>query len=274
VTAASADYFRTLRIALLQGRPFNEGDRDGTERVAIISQAAARILFKDRNPLGRRIQDRNNDNWLTIIGVAADIRHGGLDQAVWPELFQPYPQAPVRDMSLVVRGDSDPSGLAPAIRKAIQAIDREQPVFGVKTVETLLSNSVAQRRQRAWLLGAFAFLSLVVAMVGVYGVMAYSVTQRTHEIGVRMALGAERDDVLAMVVGEGLVLALIGVAIGLALSLVLTRVLASFLFGVGPHDVVTFASVSVALVAAAYFASYIPARRATRIDPIRALRHE
>jgi predicted permease len=274
VTAASADYFRALRIPLLQGRPFNEGDQDGTQRVAIISQAAARLLFKDRSPLGRRIVDRNKDTWLTVVGVAADIRHGGLDKAVRPEIFQPYLQAPVEDMSLVVRGYSDPSALAPAIRKAVQAIDREQPVFGVKTVETLLSNSVAQRRQRACLLGAFAFVSLVVAIVGVYGAMAYSVTRRTHEIGVRMALGAQRGDVLTMVVGEGLSMAAIGVAIGLALSLALTRVLASFLFGVGPGDVATFVSVSVALVAATCLASYVPARRATRVDPIRALRHE
>ncbi len=177
-------------------------------------------------------------------------------------------------MNLVVRGYSDPSMLSPAIRKAVQEIDREQPVFGLKTMETLLSDSVAQQRQRAYVLGAFAFVSLVVAMVGVYGVMAYSVTRRTHEIGVRVALGAQRGDVLAMVVGEGLAMALIGVAIGLALSLALTRVLASFLFGVGPRDVATFASVSVALVVATCVASYVPARRATRVDPIRALRHE
>ena len=148
--------------------------------------------------------------------------------------------------------------LAPAIRKAVQEIDREQPVFSLKTMETLLSDSVAPQRQRAYVLGAFAFVSLVVAMVGVYGVMAYSVTRRTHEIGVRVALGAQRGDVLAMVVGEGLAMALIGVAIGLALSLALTRVLASFLFGVGPRDVATSTYVSVALVVATCVASYVP----------------
>lgn len=284
VTSASAGYFSALRIPLLEGRPFNESDQAAPPRVAIISQSAARILFKDRNPLGQRILEPNlpgqdvrrddKDNWLTVVGVAADIRHDELDKAVWPELFQPYLQAPVEDMSLVVHGHSDPSVLAPAIRKAIQEIDSQAAVFGVETVETLLSSSVAQRRQRAFLLGSFAFVSLVVAIVGVYSVMAYAVTRRTHEIGVRIAMGAQRSDVLTMLLGEGLVMALIGVAIGLALSLALTRVLASFLFGVGPRDAVTFASVSVALVAAACFASYVPARRATRVDPIRALRHE
>jgi putative ABC transport system permease protein len=286
VTAASADYFRALRIPLLEGRPFNESDQDGAPRVAIISQSAARSIFKERNPMGRRVLDpkpkfdkdgkiqSDENNWLTVVGVAADIRHDGLEEPVWPELYQPYEQAPLAQMNLVVRGYSDPSVLAPAIRNAVQAIDREQPVFGLETMETLLSDSVAQRRQRAYVLGAFAFVSLVVAIVGVYGVMAYSVTRRTHEIGVRIALGAQRSHVLTMVVGEGLAMALIGVAIGLALSLALTRVLASLLFGVGPRDVATFASVSVALVAAACLASYVPARRATRVDPIRALRHE
>ncbi|SPE40978.1 conserved membrane hypothetical protein [Candidatus Sulfopaludibacter sp. SbA3] len=277
-TAATAGYFRSLRIPLLAGRTFNEGDREGAQRVVIVSQSAARILFQDRNPLGRRIlephapgrdirvdRDRNvqpdTDNWLTVVGVAADIR-------------TPYAQAPMGEMNLVVRGYSDPSALAPAIRKVVQAIDPQQPVFGLQTMDALLSNSVAQRRQRAYLLGAFAFVSLVVAIVGVYGVMAYSVKRRTHEIGVRIALGAQRSDVLAMVVGEGLVVALVGVAIGLALSLALTRVLATFLFGVGPRDAATFVSVSIALVAATCLASYLPARRATRVDPIRALRHE
>jgi len=290
-TAATAGYFRSLRIPLLAGRTFNEGDREGAQRVVIVSQSAARILFQDRNPLGRRIlephapgrdirvdRDRNvqpdTDNWLTVVGVAADIRHQGPDEQVWPELYQPYAQAPMGEMNLVVRGYSDPSALAPAIRKVVQAIDPQQPVFGLQTMDALLSNSVAQRRQRAYLLGAFAFVSLVVAIVGVYGVMAYSVKRRTHEIGVRIALGAQRSDVLAMVVGEGLVVALVGVAIGLALSLALTRVLATFLFGVGPRDAATFVSVSIALVAATCLASYLPARRATRVDPIRALRHE
>jgi len=285
ITSVSSDYFRALRIPLLAGRLFDEREQDGSPRVAIISQSAARILFKDQNPVGRRVLEPkpkikdgkiqfDESNWLTVVGVAADIRHEGLDKPVWPELYEPFEQSPFAEMNLVLRGYSDPSALVPAIRKAVQEIDREQPVFGLATMETLLSGSVAQRRQRAYVLGTFAFVSLMVAMVGVYGVMAYSVTRRTHEIGVRIALGAQRGDVLAMVVGEGLTIALIGVAIGLALSLALTRVLASFLFGVGPRDAATFASVSAALVVATCVASYVPARRATRVDPIRALRHD
>jgi putative ABC transport system permease protein len=290
-TAASSAYFSALRIPLLEGRAFTESDREGSPRVAIISHELARILFNGGDPLGRKIVEQNppgrpvrfdpdgkiqldDYNWLTIVGVAADIRHQGLDEKIWPELFQPYAQTPLNPMSLVVRSHSDPASLQPAIRLAVRAIDPNQPVFGVETMDERLFNSLAQRRQRAWLLSAFAFLSVAVAMVGVYGVMAYSVKRRTHEIGVRIAMGAQRGDVLTMVVGEGLAMALIGVTIGLALSLALTRVLASFLFGVGPRDVATFASVSVALVVATCLASCVPARRATRVDPIRALRHE
>jgi predicted permease len=290
-TAASPAYFRALRIPLLQGREFNDGDRAGAPRVAILSQSAARILFKDRNPLGRRVLHPNppgrdlrfdkdgklqldEDNWLTVVGVAADLRHDRLEEPLWPELYQPFEQSPLPEMNLVVRGYSNPSVLAPAIRRAVQAIDPNQPVFGLETAETLLSDSVAQRRQRAYLLGVFAFLSLAVAMIGVYGVMAYSVKRRTHEIGVRIAIGAQRGAVLTMVVREGLALALAGVAIGVVLSLALTRVLTAFLFGVGPRDMATFVTVCISLVVASCLASYVPARRATRVDPIRALRHE
>jgi len=290
VTAATAGYFRALRVPLRKGRYLNEGDEDGVRPVAVISQSAARTLFKDRDPLGRRVLephpaggvrrlDKNgamlpDGDWLTVVGVVADIRHGGPAEQAWPELYQPYAQAPLAEMNLVVRGYADPSPLVPAIRRAVQAIDPLQPVFGLTTMDALLANSVADRRQRAYLLGAFAFVSLVVAIVGVYGVMAYSVKRRTHEIGVRIAMGAQRRDVLTMVVGEGLAMALIGVAIGLALSLALTRVLASFLFGVGPRDMATFAAACISLVVASCLASYVPARRATRVDPIRALRHE
>lgn len=291
LTAASSAYFSALHIPLLEGRAFTENDREGSPRVAIMSQGLARILFNNGDALGRKIVEQNppdramrfdsdgkiqldDYNWLTIVGVAADIRHQGLDEKICPELYQPYAQAPLNPMSLVVRGHSDPALLQPAIRRAVRAIDPNQPVFGVETMDERLSSSLAQRRQRAWLLSAFAFLSVVVAMVGVYGVMAYSVKRRTHEIGVRIAMGAQRGDVLTMVVGEGLAMALIGIAVGVALSLALTRVLTAFLFGVGPRDMATLAAVCISLVAASCLASYVPARRATRVDPIRALRHE
>ncbi len=290
ITAATAGYFRAARVPLREGRYLNDGDEDGERPVAVISQSAARILFKDRDPLGRRVfephppggvrrLDKNgvilpDGAWLTVVGVVADIRHDGPAEQAWPELYQPYAQAPLAEMNLVVRGYADPSPLAPAIRRAVEAIDPLQPVFGLTTMDALLADSVAARRQRAWLLSAFAFLSVAVAMVGVYGVMAYSVKRRTHEIGVRIAIGAQRADVLNMVVGEGLAMALTGIAIGVVLSLALTRVLTAFLFGVGPRDMTTFAAVCISLVVASCLASYLPARRATRVDPIRALRHE
>jgi len=277
-TSVTEDYFRVLRIGMLQGRSFDEGDREGREQVIVLSRSAARILFQNRNPEGRRVLEPNpfggQRNRWTVVGVVGDVRHEGLEGAVWPEIFRPLAQAPAGDLSLAVRAFSDPSSLAPAIRKAVGSIDRGQPVFGVETVEALLSNSVAQRRQRAVLLGTFASLSLLVTIVGIYGVMAYSVTRRTHEIGVRIAMGARRRDVLTMVVGEGLVMAAIGVAIGVLLSLVLTRVLEGLLFGLGPRDKMTYAIVSLVLVLATSLASYAPASRATRTDPIRALRHE
>jgi putative ABC transport system permease protein len=177
-------------------------------------------------------------------------------------------------MSLVVRGYSDPASLQPAIRRAVRAIDPNQPVFGVETMDERLSNSLAQRRQRAWLLSAFAFLSVVVAMVGVYGVMAYSVKRRTHEIGVRIALGAQQSDILRLVLKQGMLLTLVGIIAGLAGAAALSRVMGSLLFGVDSTDLVTFTSVAILLAIIAFAACYIPARRAMRVDPLVALRYE
>jgi putative ABC transport system permease protein len=274
-TSASADYFKALRIALIEGRFFNEGDRAGARRVVIINQALARILFLNVDPLGRRIRfGDKKDPWVTVVGVVADIRHRGFDDKIWPELFQPYEQAPSAWMSLVIKTSTDPSSLIPAIRKTIAVIDRNQPLFDIDSLEQRLSNSVAQRRQRMLLLGIFAFIALVIAVIGVYGVMVYSVTRRTHEMGVRIALGAQGRDVLNMVVAEGLRMALIGVAIGIAGALGLTRAISSFLYGVTATDAATFVSVCVLLISAACLAAYIPARRATKVDPLVALRHE
>lgn len=273
ITSANAAYFRALRIPLLKGRLFNEGDRDGARRVAILNQSLARALFKDRDPIGARISGPG-EAMLTVVGVVADFRHRALDDVIWAELFQPYEQAPSPWMTLVVRSAAPPSVLAPAIRKAVQSIDRNQPVFGVESLEDRLSNSLAERRQRALLLGIFAGVALLIAAVGVYAVMAYSVTRRTHEIGIRIALGAQRRDVLHMVMSEGLRVALAGVVIGLAGALALTRVLSSFLYGVDAADVTTYAAVCLMLIAAASLASYLPARRATKVDPLEALRYE
>jgi predicted permease len=274
-TSVSADYFKALGIALIEGRLFNPGDRDAARRVAIINRTLARILFPNADPVGRRIRFGDvRDPWVAVVGVVADIRHRSLDDKMWPELFQPYEQAPSAWMSLVIKTSADPSGLIPAIRTTVAAIDRGQPLFDIDSLEQRLSNSVAQRRQRTLLLASFASIALVIAVIGVYSVMVYSVTRRTHEIGVRIALGAQRRDVLTMVVAEGLRMASMGVAIGIAGALGLTRAVSSFLYGVTATDGATFVSVCVLLISAACLAAYIPARRATKVDPMIALRHE
>ncbi|HWB95162.1 MAG TPA: ABC transporter permease [Bryobacteraceae bacterium] len=274
-TSASANYFKALRIPLLKGRFFDSRDGNGARRVAILNQALTRILFPDTDPLGRRVRfGDEKDPWVTVVGVVADIRHRGLDDKVWPELYQPYEEAPSAWMSLVIKTSGEPASLIPAVRKTAAQIDRTQPLFNIESLEHRLSNSVAQRRQRMFLLGAFAVIALVIAMIGVYGVMVYSVTRRTHEIGVRIALGAQASDVRRMVVAEGLRMALVGTAIGVAGALALSRVLASFLYGVKPTDAATFVSVCILLIAVACFAAYLPARRATQVDPMVALRHE
>ncbi len=272
-TSVSAGYFNALRIPLRAGRFFNAGDRDGTQPVAIINEELAQILFSNLDPVGRRIRF-SEAGLVTVVGVVADIRHRGLDDRVWAELYRPYEQAPSGWMSLVVKTSVEPSSLVPAIRKVVAGIDRTQPMFAVESLDQRLSNSVAQRRQRMLLLGAFALLALVIAVIGVYSVMAYSVTRRTHELGIRIALGARVRDVLRMVLAEGLCMALAGIVIGCAGALALTRVVSSFLFGITPTDPATFVSVCLLLLAAACLASYIPARRATRVDPLVALRHE
>lgn len=274
-TSVSGDYFKALRIQLREGRFFDLRDRDSAPRVAILNRTLARVLFGDRDPVGKRVKIGNTpSDWVTVVGVVADIRHRALDDKVWPELFQPYTQAPSPWMSVVVRSFANPSNIAPSLIAAVQSIDRTQPAFDVESMEQRVSGSTAQRRFRAWLFGAFAFVALAIAVVGLYGVMAYAVARRTHEIGVRLAIGAKRRDILRMVAGQALRLALAGIGIGLAAAYALTHTLSTFLYGVTPTDGVTFAVVSAILAVTALFASAIPAHRATKVDPMAALRHE
>jgi putative ABC transport system permease protein len=197
-----------------------------------------------------------------VVGVVADIRHRALDDKVWPELFRPYAQAPSPWLSLVVRSFSNPSNLVTSVGGAVQSIDRMQPVFDVESMEQRVSDSTAQRRFRAWLFGGFAFLALLIAVIGLYSVMAYAVARRTHEIGVRLAMGAERSDIRRMVAWQGLRLALVGIAFGLIAAYTLTHTLSTFLYGVKPTDGLTFTAVSTVLAATAILASAIPAHRA------------
>ena len=206
--------------------------------------------------------------------MVADIRHRALDAKPWPEMFLPFEQSPSPWITALVRGTGDPSALAAPIRKVAQSIDASQPLFDVDLLEHRVTESLAERRDRATVLGAFAALALLMAVVGIYGVVSYSVARRTHEIGVRMALGAEHGDVLRMMVGTGLRMAASGMAIGLTGALVVTRVLGTLLYGIKPTDLTTFSIVSGILGVAAFLASYLPARRAATVDPMVALRQE
>jgi putative ABC transport system permease protein len=212
---------------------------------------------------------------MTVVGVVGDIHHYGLNTAVSSEMYLPFAQQPEPEITLVVRSAvGNPSGLLPAIKKEVEAIDRDQPIFGAVTMERLLSDSVASERLSVTLLGLFAGLAFLLACVGIYGVISYSVTQRTHEIGVRIALGARPSDILRLVVGQGMLMVTIGLAVGLVASFALTRVMSSLLFNVSATDPAIFILVSLLLALVSFLASYIPARRATRVDPMIALRYE
>lgn len=276
----SPDYFKALGIPLPGGRPFSDLDTQKTPNVIIVNESFARIFFPGQDPIGRRLtitglgppsRTFNGE----IVGVAGDVRHRGLEEDARPEMYISYLQNTVWPvMNLVIQTNSDPTAFAPAVRREIEAIDKGQPVFNVKTMEQLLSESISQRRFNMLLLMSFAALALTLAAVGIYGVMSYTVTLRTHEIGVRMALGAQTSDVLRLVVGQGAVLIFAGTLIGLVGALALTPVMKSLLYGVSPTDYWTFAIVISVLALTSLLACYIPAKRATKVDPLNALRQE
>jgi predicted permease len=270
----SVDYFRTMSIPLLKGRLFHDADSANAPRVAILSESLARQAFKDHDPLGQRFSIGPDAPESTVVGVVADTRNSTLDQDPLPEIYAPYVQEPSFVMSFVVRSKVDPRGLAGDVRQALLGIDKNQPLSELQTMNELIASSVAPQRFKMLLVGLFALLALVLAAVGVYGLIAYSVGQRTHEIGIRMALGAQRREVLKLVLGEAALLAFGGVGLGIAGALWLTRFFSSMLYGVKPTDPMTLVCVSLVLLGAALLASYVPARRATRVDPMVALRYE
>jgi putative ABC transport system permease protein len=267
------DYFRALRIPLLKGRQFTEQEARQSAGVVIISERLAAQYFPDDEPLGKYLlTDFGQHNRFEIVGVVDDVRHRGLATDTYPAMYLPTLSLPWTN--LVIRTAGEPAGLAAAVRKEVGALDSQQPVAAVKPMAQWLSESVAQPRFRTLLLGVFAGIALLLSVLGIYGVMSYVVAQRTREVGIRMALGAGRFDVLRLVIGQGMRLALTGVALGLAAAYGLTRLLASLLFNVSATDPTTFIAIALLLAGVASLACYVPARRATKVDPMVALRYE
>ncbi len=272
---AGRDYFRAMQIPLVAGRAFAPTDTPASEPVAVINQAAAQRFFPGQDPVGRRVRaGAGNPPWTRIVGVVGAVRHDGLRSAPRPELYIAASQAPPVNPQVVVRAAGDAAALAPAIRQVVREIDPAIPLFYVETLEQVRYRSLAQPRFQVFLFSAFGGLALVLAVVGVYGVMAYSVAQRTRELGVRMALGAQPRDVLKLVLAQGMKLACAGVLAGIAGAFVVTRWLTAMLFEVSPADPLTFAAVPLLLSATALAACAVPALRAARVDPLAALRYE
>jgi putative ABC transport system permease protein len=275
--SVSPNYFRVMGIRLLQGREFDDRDATGAPLVAIINETFARRFFADEDPIGKRYvygQPAPNNPWITIVGVVEDMRRTGFDRPVRPETFLPVAQNPANALTIVARTATDPANFASALRGEVWALDKDQSVFDIKTMEQTLAEMISQRRFTMLLLGIFAAVALLLAAVGIYGVMSYSVTQRTHEIGVRIALGARGSDVLRLVVGQGVKLVLFGVGVGLVASFALTRLMISLLYGVSATDLITFTVIPLILMGVAMVACFVPARRAAKVDPMVALRYE
>ncbi len=276
--AVSPDYFATLGIPLVRGRLLTAEDRDGTPHVAVVSQTFVRKFLGDRDPIGQQFARTGpRTPTLTIVGVVGEIRRDGKAAELWPQVYLPAAQTdayPVRLASLAVRATGDPYGLVSGIQRAVWSVDPDQPITNVRTLDEVLAASMAQRRFNMTLLAAFAALALGLALVGVYGVVAYAVAQRTREIGIRIALGATRANVVSLVVKNGLLWAGAGIIAGLAGAFAASRLIAGLLFGVTPGDPVTFVTIAIVMAGVALSASYIPARRAASVDPIAALRTE
>jgi putative ABC transport system permease protein len=273
----SPEYFHVMRIPLLRGRFFSEQDSTSNPKVAIISEALVRRYFPNQDPIGKQMRfgfPPNSNVSRKIVGVVGDVRDAALSRKPGPMMYVPFAQAPLWGGEVVVRSSLSASGVAGGIREAVHSIDKNLPVTDVESFPEVLGASVAQERFRTLLMTSFSAIALLLAAAGIFGVISYSASQRTREIGIRLALGAQRADVLRMVVGQGLRLALIGVAIGIPGALGLSRFLSNLLYGVKPTDPLTFTAVSLILTAVALLACYIPARRAAKVDPIVALRHE
>jgi putative ABC transport system permease protein len=270
------DYLSAMSIPLRQGRALTSQDTENAPLAVLVSETMARKLWPGADPIGKRVRFYNSDPavqrpWRTVVGVVHDVKQYGLDTAGTMAMYEPIAQFPASAMTLVVRTIPNPSGLITAIRREILALDKDQAVFSIATMEQLLADSISLRRFSMFLLGLFASLALILAAVGIYGVIAQSVSQRTHEIGIRMALGAQAHDVLKLIVRQGMSLTVVGIVVGLVGALALTRLLANLLFGVGATDPATFLWIPALLAAVSFLACYIPAHRAAKLNPLTAL---
>ena len=275
----SSDYFRTMNIPVLHGRGFTEQDNQNVPLRVVVNQAIVKRDFPDEDPIGKRITfgrtDSNNQPvWLEIIGVTANVRNIELRVEPEPELYLSIRQSPYDNMTVVIRSTVEPASLAPTLRQAVAEVNKSVPVSQVQTMEHIVSESVTEPRFNLFLLGVFGSIALLLSAAGIYGVTAYTVTQRTHELGIRIALGAQVRDVLRLVLGEGMAVIGVGLVLGLAASFALLRLMRSLLFGVGENDPLTFVAITLVLLIVALLACYVPARRATKVDPLVALRYE
>jgi putative ABC transport system permease protein len=276
-TPVSANYFQAMGIRLLKGRVFTEADTEKAQTVTVINETMARRFWPNEEPLGKRLKQgwpEDKSPWREVVGVVSDVKVNGVDQETPLQSYLPLTQEPARGLALVVRTEGAPLLLASTVEQTIHSIDKDLPVFNARSMDQLLDNAIARQRLTMVLLTGFAVVALLLAAVGIYGVVSYSVSLRTHEIGIRMALGAQARDVLKLIAGQGMMLALIGVVIGLGASLALTRLMESLLFGVSATDPATFAVIALLLSGVALLACYIPARRAAKVDPMVALRYE
>ncbi len=276
-TSVSPDYFRVLSTPLVRGRFFTQGDEIEKPLVALVDESFVHRFFNNADPIGQRIKPgppESKNPWITIVGIVGNIKAEGFDQPEQPHLYVPILQNAGYAMAVYVKTNGNPAGLTNALRQQVQAVDPNLPLFGEQTMDDLVSASLARRRFAMQVVGLFGLLALFLAGIGIYGVMAYSVTQRTREIGIRLALGASAGNILRWLLGQGLRLTLIGVVVGLVGALALTRLLRGLLFGIAPTDVLTYIALTLLLAFVALLACYIPARRATKVDPLEALRYE
>ena len=274
-SSVSPDYFRLLGIPLLRGRLFNDSDADKTPQVAVINQAMAQTYWPNDDPLGKRFKStRPNSAWITVVGLVANARTESLARADVPQIYLDLFQTGARRLAIFLRGHLNAAAIADQVREQVQSVDPTLPVYGAQTLNETVSASLAQRRFSLEIVGLFALTALLLAGLGIYGVISYLVSERTHEIGIRLALGASRSNILRMVLRQGLGLVLVGAAVGLVCALIVSHLMASLLYGVRPTDPLTFAGVALLLIGVALLACYVPARCATRVDPVQALREQ